>query len=240
MSRTSRSEEVSVTGRIVKWLRGEIARGTYRHSEALPSQGTLAELYEKSSRESVSRIPIREALRQLEIEGLVRVEPNSSAYVMTLTRDDVQEIYELRALLEPAVFRHAFEELTPSVLRRAHTILDRLKDEQDSEVWRELDEEFHTLLYEPANRPRYVETINTLRRQVTHLFFKDVDPQRDERGALAEFKREHEAILKACVEEDLEGALAALRKHIRTSARAISEAHRNVFGSPPITLPEEA
>lgn len=234
MSRATRSDDISVTGRIVKWLRGEIAKGTYRHSQPLPSQGLLAELYEKNSGETVSRIPIREALRQLEIEGLVRIEPNSSAYVMTLSRDDVQEIYEIRALLEPAVLRHAFGELTPRVLQRAGDILNRLDDEHDSEVWRELDEDFHTLLYERANRPRYVDTINTLRRQVTHLFFKEVEPEKYKKA----FQDDHRAILEACIAKDLHGALAALRKHISTSTREISQANPGVFGPTPITLPD--
>lgn len=212
------SPHKSLARRIADWLRLRIADGTYARGSEIPSQGRLAELFTAETGEKVSRIPVREALRQLEMEGLVRVIANQRSYVTNLGPEDFAEIYDLRARLEPVVLEIAFDELTPKLLAEARAVLERLDMETDSDRWRELDEHFHTLLYERAQRPRYLEIIATLRRQVTHLFFARHSP--DEYRAA--FQPEHWAILEACEKRNKEEALAALRLHISKSADAVT------------------
>lgn len=74
--------------------------------------------------------------------------------------NEVRQVYEIRTLLEVDALRRAFPALTPFSLQRAEAILDQLDSTHESAKWRELDEEFHALLYEQAQRNQLVEMIN--------------------------------------------------------------------------------
>ena len=95
----------SLSARVFHAIREDILNGKYQANE---------ELKEKSIGEDlgVSRTPVREALRQLELEGLVRIIPNKGAFVEGITLKDVKDIYEIRALLEGLCARWAAENIT--------------------------------------------------------------------------------------------------------------------------------
>ena len=86
-------------------------------SGALPS-GTAIRQEDLAAQYNVSRMPVREALRQLEAEGLLTIYPNRAAFVTTLSPHDVQEIYDMRTLLEGDAFRRAWPALPPRCLTR--------------------------------------------------------------------------------------------------------------------------
>ncbi|MGH7460513.1 MAG: GntR family transcriptional regulator, partial [Longimicrobiales bacterium] len=98
-------------------LREKILHGDYAEGAPLRQDALAAEL-------GVSRIPVREALRQLEVEGLVTFSPHVGAIVSTLSLDEISELFELRAVLETELLKRALPKLTPEILDRADAVLD--------------------------------------------------------------------------------------------------------------------
>jgi DNA-binding GntR family transcriptional regulator len=103
----------------------------------------------------VSSVPVREALRQLEGEGLVVFYPRRGAVVSELSRDEVLEICEMREALELLALRKAFPNTTDGDLRRAGEVLDRADAQTDEELLAEAEKTFDLLYeayFEPARR----------------------------------------------------------------------------------------
>jgi DNA-binding GntR family transcriptional regulator len=116
-------------------LEGELKPGERLRAEAL------------AQRFGTSRTPIREALLQLEAHGLVEVEPNRGAVVKSFDRDDLRDLYEVRALIEPHAAARAATRISPHAVAR----LRALCDEDDQLV---ANEEFHRVILEAAQSPR--------------------------------------------------------------------------------------
>ena len=106
----------SLRGRVFKKLRTDILSGKYKNNEEL-RENTIAREY------GVSRTPVREAIRQLELEGLVSTVPNKGAYVNSIKRKDVEDIYAIRSLLEGLCARWAAENITKEQLDGLEEIL---------------------------------------------------------------------------------------------------------------------
>jgi DNA-binding GntR family transcriptional regulator len=191
-------------------LREAIVRGILRAAQPLKADDIAAQL-------GVSHIPVREALRQLEGEGLVTIYPNRGAIVSSLSERDIEEIYGIRATLETAALRHSLEKLSPATLRRAEAILDEYEAETDTRIWGDLDLEFHATLYALDDRPRLLGIINTLRNQVDR-YFQIFPLAVKQRGG---FQRDHRAILAACQAGNVEAAVAALETHLKRAANTL-------------------
>lgn len=169
-----------------------------------------------ADRFAISRIPLREAIQRLEREGLVDVYRNRGAVVRTLTASDVNEIYDLRALLEGDAIFHSVKRLDGETLARAE-LVHRLLGEADTTARQgELNREFHELLYSPCGNQRQLEAIKELRGQVERY-------ERLQHTLLEEspsFQVEHEDILQACRERNARGARSMTVAHL-DSARNI-------------------
>jgi len=140
-------------------IREAVLGGVFQPGERLP-QEQLAEAL------GVSRIPVRAGLRQLEAEGLVVLEPHRGATVRVLEAADIDEIYQLRILLETFMVRSAISLATPEEIDELENIaadLDRLEEGPD---WLALRERFYDRLYEFAKRPLTAELIAKLRADV--------------------------------------------------------------------------
>ena len=177
-------------------LREAITTGQLQGNDPLPQGEIAAQL-------KVSHIPVREALRQLESEGLVTYQANRGATVTELSPAEIREIYEIRAIVETAAVRQATPRLTGEELARAAGILARAEKEDDGAVWGALDVEFHLLVYDLDDRPRFRDLIEGLLRRVDRYWLSHglMLKHRDA------FDREHRALLDAIVARD--GALAA-------------------------------
>jgi DNA-binding GntR family transcriptional regulator len=196
-------------------LREAIVRGILRAAQPLKADDIASQL-------GVSHIPVREALRQLEGEGLVTIYPNRGAIVSSLSERDIEEIYGIRATLETSALRHSLTRLSSATLRRAEAILDEYEAETDTRIWGDLDLEFHATLYALDDRPRLLGIINTLRNQVDryfHIFPLAV------KGRSA-FQRDHRAMLEACRAGNVEAAVTALEVHLRRAAQTLVAALR--------------
>src|SRR6188474_2231304 len=129
-------------------LRDGILHGNYAEGEPLRQDALADEL-------GVSRIPIREALRQLEAEGLVTFSPHRGAIVSSLSLSEIEEVYELRADVESDLIRRAVPNLTAEDDARAAEILDAYEAAHHAGqvgVWGALNWKFHSTLYAPADR----------------------------------------------------------------------------------------
>jgi DNA-binding GntR family transcriptional regulator len=121
------------------------------------NQNELAEEF------GMSRIPIRDALRALEAEGLVVLRAHASASVTPLSLDDLAELYELRLALEPALCRLSAPHLTSQDVRDLASHLQAMDETADPDAWLRLNNQFHELLYRNSGRPRTIEIIRRAR-----------------------------------------------------------------------------
>jgi DNA-binding GntR family transcriptional regulator len=141
------SDKYSLRGRVFNRLREDILSGKYAEGDELKEVSIGDDL-------GVSRTPVREALRQLELEGLIQIIPNKGAYVTGITQQDVKDIYQIRSLLEGLCARWASQHITKEQLDELeeNVYLARFHAEkQHYEQMALLDNRFHEILYESCN-----------------------------------------------------------------------------------------
>lgn len=164
----------------------------------------------------VSRTPVREALRQLELEGLVTIVPNKGAYVTGITPQDVHDIYKIRSLLEGLCARWATEHITGRQIEELEEIillsefhLRRRSTEQAEQV-SELDGKFHKVLYEASNSRILEHVLSDFHKYVQMARMMSVGAKdRAERSI-----EEHRDILKAIKDKDPDKAERLANQHI--------------------------
>ena len=152
-------------------------------------------------------MPIREALRTLEIEGLITMEPHKGAVVRVLEKEDVEEIYELRSVLESLALKKSMQHFTEEDRKTIKKYHDSMM-EATAEEYIELNKEFHDLLTSSCESPRLLSFIHTISRglaQDTPLVIP---------GQMEKSNVEHERIVQAILENDAEGAASYLAEHI--------------------------
>ncbi len=130
----------SASARIAEAVRRAILSGDYQPGERIVQE-------ELSERYGGSRIPVREALRQLESEGLVRLVANTGAWVQSLTMAQCSEVYQTRERLEPLLLRHSAEYLTDDVIQTLQSLAKQMEQASDIEEFLELDRQFHFATY---------------------------------------------------------------------------------------------
>ena len=170
-------QEYSLRGRVFQKIRDGILKGEYKENEEL-RESTIGKKL------GVSRTPVREALRQLELEGLVKIVPNKGAYVTGITGKDVKDIYLVRSLLEGLCARWATEHITEEQIEKLEEIVllsefhaNKNQKEKSGQVV-ELDGKFHEVLYEASNS-RILEHVlsdfhNMSRWQGRHLLQENI------------------------------------------------------------------
>ena len=188
---------------IAESLRQAIIEGELDPGESL-RQENLAKHY------AVSRIPVREALRQLESEGWIVLQHNRGARVSPLSVEEVREIYEIRASLEATALRLAAPHHTPQSLRRASAVLRISRNERDHSLYAQHNREFHLALYAPAGRPRLLAMIDSLHSRGERYLRLKLDMPAHKHQS----DDEHEEILKALRAGKIERAVQILQPHM--------------------------
>jgi len=203
-------------------LREKILRGEYAEGEPLRQDALAAEL-------GVSRIPIREALRQLEVEGLVTFSPHVGAVVSALSLGEIEELFELRAMIESDLLRRAMPRMDAHCIERAADTLDLYEEalrEGDIGAWGEMNWQFHSALYAPAGRPLTLGIVQNLHNQSDRYLRMQLALTHGESRA----SEEHRAILEAVREGAVQEAAALLERHILGAGRALGEFLREQRG----------
>lgn len=167
----------------------------------------------------VSRIPIREALRQLESEGLIEITPHRGAIVSALTPRDLDEIYEIRIALETLAVRLAVSKSGEEDLRTLERLMAEMERTEAPTVWLDLNRDFHNALYAPADRPRLSNLIDTLRRNSERYLREYVRLI----GRTKIAQQEHHHIVEAYRRRNADAAAAALHTHLANSRAGVLE-----------------
>ena len=194
-------------------IRERILRGEYAEGTALRQDAIAAEL-------GVSRIPVREALRQLETEGLVTLNPHVGAVVSTLSLAEVKELFDLRALIEADLLRRATPLINREDLARAEEILTRYEtalEQEDVALWGLLNWEFHSALYTPAKQPLTMGVVQNLQNQSDRYFRLQLALTNAKRRA----NEEHRALLEAVGDGEAAHACSILTAHILGAGRSL-------------------
>lgn len=141
------TDKYSLRGRVFHKIREDILSGKYKEHEELKEVAIGEEL-------GVSRTPVREAFRQLELEGLIQIIPNKGAYVTGITVEDVKDIYMIRSLLEGLCAKWATEHITKEQLEEMEEniyLAEFHASKGHLEQIAELDNRFHDIMYEACN-----------------------------------------------------------------------------------------
>lgn len=164
----------------------------------------------------VSTTPVREALRDLASEGLIRIDPHRGGIVCQLDRDDVEEIYLIRQHLEPLAIELAAPLITPDDIALARSLHDAMSSAPDSAAWVDLNRQFHMALYTPCNRPRLLATIQKLQDSSVMAVSANIQVASFRRQA----NREHGQLIDALEAGDVTTATKVVLQHIAVSIRA--------------------
>jgi DNA-binding GntR family transcriptional regulator len=194
--------------------------------------GSALRLQDLASKNGVSMIPVREALRLLEAEGFVESIPNRGARVAPLSQEDMEDVYRVRLVLEVEALRRAIPNLTPEILADARALNDEVRtlgiadDPRTQVVHRSL----HFRLYGQSNS-RWLLRIAGIVWDHTERYRRVMTPRVD----FHESHRQHEGIINALANNDEPGALAALNHHLEQSRDVL----RGIFTDqgPPRALP---
>ncbi|MDF2571094.1 MAG: phosphonate utilization associated transcriptional regulator [Sporomusa sp.] len=173
---------------------------------------------ELATKFNVSMSALREALKSLEAEGLVRFYPNRGAVVSELSVEEAQEIFDIRLFLELGALELAIPNLTDADLLEADEILKKTDDETQRGRWGELNWQFHETLYRPANRPTLLTLIRNMHNNVERymrLYLSEMNYQ-------TKSQEEHRALLNACTQKNIKAAQKLLRKHMADASISLA------------------
>ncbi len=173
-----------------------------------------------AKRFGVSRIPIREALKRLEAEGLVSHAPHQGAVVASRSIEELLETLDIRIGLESRALTLAIPNMNSRVFKQAEAILARYDSSAMPREWSELNLEFHLCLYQPCKRPRLLKEISDLVRGIDFHLRAHQSYTAGRRSP----QQEHRAILDACIARDRVLARDLLEAHIEHTQQALIEA----------------
>jgi DNA-binding GntR family transcriptional regulator len=176
--------------------------------------GALLRQEDLASRFAMSRIPVRDALRLLEAEGLVTIATNRGAKVARLSRHEVAEIYHLRALLECNCLGLAIPRMSEIEIERIERICRRAEIDAATPEWSAGDWSFHEALYRPSGHDRQIEMIKALRATSDLYPVAHRALPKERKQWLAD----HRAMVAACRGGRTADAIATLSSHL-TAAR---------------------
>lgn len=208
----TRPQYRTITEMVAATLRQAIVEGTLTSGEAIRQDQLAADF-------GVSRMPVREALRQLEAEGLVDFYPHRGTVVASIEPEGILEVYEIRVLLECHAITKAVSVIDQASLDRAEELLDELDNEPDVAKWGELNRRFHLSLYAGLKGSRLYEMVENQYLQMDRLV-RLVLTQLDyaERS-----QREHREILRHCRAGDADRAAQVLREHLVNGSTRLAD-----------------
>lgn len=199
-------DKYSLRGRVFNKIREDILAGEYPEKYELREAAISKEM-------GVSRTPVREALRQLELEGLVSIIPNKGAYVNGITPKDIYDIYVIRSYLEGLCAKWACENITGGQIEELEEIIYlsgfHIKKGHWEQIF-ELDNRFHLTLYQSCGSKILEHILSDYHHYVERVRKNTLSSH--ERASMA--GAEHKAILQAVRDKDEEKAEKLANEHI--------------------------
>jgi DNA-binding GntR family transcriptional regulator len=205
--------------RIAAELRQAILDGHY-------APGARVRQEDLAGQHGASRLPVREALRMLESEGLVTLVANTGAWVSQLSLAECQEMYQIRERLDPLLLRYSIPNLSPDSVDQLELLADAMERSTDVEQFLRLDREFHLLSYSGAETSVLVDMVQQLWNRTQHYrrAFTRVFRQEGDRSA----HHDHHLMVHAIRRDDLDEAERVLHDHIRRTRLELAR-HPEVF-----------
>ncbi len=200
------TDKYSLRGRVYSKIREDILDGRYRNGDELREIAIGEEL-------GVSRTPVREAFRQLELEGLIRIVPNKGAYVTGITAKDVKDIYMIRSMLEGLAAKWATENITDEQMNEMEEnicLSEFHSSKGHAAQMSELDNRFHEILYEACGSKMLEHQLIEYHEYVLRVRRKTLS--QNKRGS--ESTEEHKMIMEAIKQKDAKKAEIAANRHI--------------------------
>jgi DNA-binding GntR family transcriptional regulator len=202
----------SAAATVANVLRERILHGELVGGERVPQDAVATQL-------NVSQMIVREAFKQLVMEGFLRAEPRRGVRVTSLSIDEVAEMTELRSLIEAKALEWAIPRMSKSDLERAGRILTDLDKARSTDRVIHLNAQFHESLYAPSGKARTLSMITTLRMN----FERYLRYTWEETPHLNQSQKEHREILELCIAKDAKRACALLKQHISGTGSLLME-----------------
>ena len=205
----------TLSSAIVDQLRQAILDGSYPAGSQL-RQDALAQAY------AVSRIPVREALFQLEAEGFVKIVPHKGAIVSGLSLDEINDVFELRKLLEPRLLASSIPAMTAAdfeAVAGMEAAFEEAMSAGDISRWGLLNADFHLALYARATQPRTLSIVAGLLQ--TSDRYTRLQLQRG--SSIERAQAEHNELINLCRNGQLAEAERLLVDHIELVRRDLVE-----------------
>ena len=199
-------DKYSLRGKVFESIREDILSGRYEQNTELKETAIGAEL-------GVSRTPVREALRQLELEGLVVMIPRKGAEVARITEKDLRDVLEVRTSLEKLAIELACDRITEEDINDLNLACKDFEEsfgKDDLTTIAEKDVAFHDIIFRATKNARLIQILNNLREQMYRYrleYLKDTQSH----GRLVE---EHQKIVNAIIEKNKEEAVRLIQEHI--------------------------
>ncbi|GAV25578.1 GntR family transcriptional regulator [Carboxydothermus islandicus] len=198
---------------VFETLREAIINGVLKPGERLMEVQLAEEL-------GVSRTPVREAIRKLELEGFVVMIPRKGAYVAGISLKDVADVFEVRAALESLAAGLAAERITDEEIEELERVLVKQQSLAESDRLEDIiraDTDFHDVLYRASRNERLIQIVSHLREQIQRFRTASLSQPGRMRIAL----EEHKEIVEAIAERNVEKAQALAREHIENAEQSM-------------------
>ena len=217
------SDKYSLRGRVFTKIRDAILNGVYKEHEELKEARIGKEL-------GVSRTPVREALRQLELEGLVQIIPNRGAFVTGISAKDVRDIYMIRSRLEGLCARWACEHITREQLESMEEnvyLAEFHAGKGHMEQMAELDNQFHHTLYKACDSKMLEHLLNDYHEYLLRVRKKALSSI--DRGTAS--NKEHRSIMEAIRAGNADLAERLASEHMKNAyANMVSNGLYDLYG----------
>lgn len=211
------SDKYSLRGRVFHKIREDILEGKYETGEPIREVAVSQDL-------GVSRTPVREALKQLELEGLVTSIPNKGTVVAGITEQDIIDIYAIRSLIEGLAARWAAKKITEKQLKELEEIIELTEfytTKHNMEHLHELDTRFHEIIYEASNSKPLRHILSDFHHYVQRTRMESIATP----GRAQKSTQEHKAILEAIKKRDPEEAERLTNLHVKNVAKNMMRKH---------------
>lgn len=202
----------SLRAKVFSRIQNDILNGVYQPGDSLTEKKLCEEL-------GVSRTPVREAIRQLELEELVQSTPNKGVIVTGVTPKDIEEIYIIRMMIEGLAARWATEHITPEEVQELKDALD-LEEfytmKKDAEHILKVDSKFHDIIFRASKSKPLMHMLRTFHHYVQRARNASFESPDRAKKVL----EEHKAIFDAIVEGDADKAERVTKEHVKNASVA--------------------
>ena len=202
-------ESKSLSSKIFDILREDILSGKYRDGEKIIESKVAQEL-------GISRTPVREAIKKLELEGLVENHLNRGNIVTTIKERDIEDIFTLRIAIERITTRWSVERISDEQLQKMAEIVDLMEfymSKKDKEKFFELNTAFHEIIYKAACAGYLEHVLKDFQQMIKNRRKQSLQTE----GRIEKAYKEHREILDAFLARDVDRACEVLVNHITTA-----------------------